>query len=487
MDQLSITIKVTEPEVLSGEELWVVVQLSNNGDQPASISDPNAAAARPVLYRMATDDGVPMYQMSQGAFRANRVSRGRTPLAIEPEELILGPGESVTFDEEIAKFADTPFAPGRYELDAVHTESGATSAAVELMVTLPSIYCLAALMCPVRQEAALVLSHGHQDGSISILQKDAFQSGPHSGTFQRRLSFPAGQGGADQLAVACIAEGYGVGRWFAWLHQGALSAARGAGSCLTAATAAPQPVGLKRAQLVSPGFQLDGEDGQGLFLVHGRAGNDTMLRQLSVTRERTRLSPPVKLCSGRVDRVVARFEAQGAQWRTHLVYTTAAAVYTCSLDHEGRRLGTPTMVHQHPELQLYCLELFPLGANLDAMVHLLYGPREDLQGMAYIRAPMIQGAIPLEEWTLDAPAEEGFVGCPCAIADQEGGQLPVVAQVDDRLVWAAAMGGQWQVLLEHLPPLGYLHLLASRGDFWVGWYDPIHGIAYIGPLGTEAA
>lgn len=482
MDASDLTLTVTprRRELLAGEELWVQVELRNEGQQAVQVTHPRSPAGRPVSYTMEpVGSSQPAVKISQAAYRRRRAGGDVLP-RLRSITATLEPGEALGFADDIAKYSDGALEPGDYRLVARHTELPLASDPVELRLVLPSIQSMSALLCPLRQQLAAAFDHTNNDGTVALYQKDTIGAGPDTGTFRRRQQLPAGVQ-LDGVAVACMAEDFGEGRWIAWLHHGLLGAARGAGTAVTSGQLAPCQLDVASPVLARPGFQLAGADGSGLFWVVGQLGPDAAVQQVSLNRGQVVMAAPVPLYAGQPARAVAHCDHVGGYWATHVVWIDdqSQAAWAVSLDPDGGALGGAEEVfgrHRGPAL---CLELFPLGPAGEAQVHLLFGPSpDDGRTMTYVRAPLIPGQVPLEEWTFPAPDQPAEAWAVANVGSQES--LPVVAKAGDALLWTRAIThDQWQVLDQGLPPIGNLHLLVSvKREHWVVWTDPLAGVRH---------
>lgn len=168
---------------------------------------------------------------SRLAFSGRR-SSGREDLGPPVRTAPVAPGQAVRITEDLARYCQTPPAPGDYRLVARYRHGGleAGSPPVPQRVRPPRIQHQVSLICPLRRSCCSLVAHDPGDGSSRLFQLETARSDPGDGTLQHRMDLASPP--AD-LALAAHAARVGFrDRWFAWVVDGQVGAARTSGATL---------------------------------------------------------------------------------------------------------------------------------------------------------------------------------------------------------------------------------------------------------------
>lgn len=483
MAALKMTVTPRRDQVLAREELWVDVTLTNTGDQPVDVPDPECAAPLPVVFVFDPVAGGDRVAATQAGYEAFLTGDDIMPRA-RMETRTLAPGEAASMSHDLALYTLGALRPGRYTLAARHEALGLAAPAVELEVVQPGVQMMHSVLCPMQLEVATVFEHLCDDDRIVLFQQGLMDLAPASAAFVRRreLDFTAP---LEALAVAVQPEAWADGRWFAWIQAEHICAMRGFDGSVTSGQIDPQLTALRQPGLARPGFHMSSGGGQGVFLAHGRDTQGwTCVQQFHFTRDTITPGPDVPLCRGELGQMIARCEhLGGASWRQQVVWSELdpAPVRACQLDAEGKPLDAPHDLFHTWRGPAVCMEMFPVGPGDQAVAHVLCGPGSDGHTMSYLRLPLAQGAAK-EEWTFQAPDQPVEAW---AISGLPGGGLPVVAFAGGQLLTTSAMSGAgWSLLFDQLPAVGNLQLLVTpEADYLVSWYSPLEGLQFY-PLMT---
>ena len=284
MEALAIVTFPVKPAVLTGESLPVRTVLDNNGTTPLQV--PSVDAVSQFVYELRPQEGNgPSYVVS-----AVDTNRRRSPHLPAPTPMVnqtLAPGESADRIEDLADYLDESIAPGKYFV-VVRYPGGSLTSLKSVVTVLPDN--IEAYSSAVSGNALTgALAHRRPDGGVTLLQRESLRD-PREGVFYQRQSLASA--GPITVATAIDVVPAGAGRWFAWLHDGILTASVGWGD-RTIVTTPPVHVDGTQAELISPGFQI--APGVGLFGVVNRKGDTAQLLAYLVDRSGLKLHWSVAL------------------------------------------------------------------------------------------------------------------------------------------------------------------------------------------------
>jgi len=144
---VKLLLSAGRTRALSGEGLPVEVLVRNGATTPIVLS---VGPANPIVFELrATPDG-PVAATRSSLMALREAIAGRSKRLPANTEEVVGPGDTVTFEENPAAGSSKPIPAGRYSLAARWEIDGTSvlSDAVELVVEPPSAGHLAALFCP---------------------------------------------------------------------------------------------------------------------------------------------------------------------------------------------------------------------------------------------------------------------------------------------------------------------------------------------------
>ncbi len=474
-DALDITVSPVEAEVLSGESLKVEVIVTNIDDEPIAVQAGRIPYS-PIIYELLSpDDHRMIYGVSQRTYRMRRAGK-RVPAPMKPVMKTLATGESVTYTEDLTKYAESGFAPGQYHLVAKYMLGRAfiASEPVDVWIVNPNIRNLSTVFCLLQGVMGTVFDHLNSDGSISLFQRETLTRDPENGVFWRRLNAPTSDP-LDDLAISIHTNPLGEGRWFAWLQSGSVSAARGWGDMVTASVE-PVAIELGDAKLVKPGIHL--ADGSGLFIVSGLSGGQPGIQQFIFSRQGAQGGNIIPLSQYQNEQILACYNPlENGQlylaWARESVGTTG--IYFCQYSMSSQEVTVPPELLYEGRPPLAAFEMQTLTGDGKAQVHALFGSGDG--EMNYVRIQLDRQKQSVEERAFPAPSAEAKAW---AISTADIDDPPVIARTDDSILWTQARkNAEWNVLTESTEEITHLHILASdRGGFWAGWVEPSFGIRY---------
>jgi hypothetical protein len=450
MEGLAIATFPVKSAVLSGESLPFRTVVENTGSTPLQV--PSVDAVSQFIYELRSQqEGGPNYVVS--AVDTNRRRSPYPPAPSQPVFQTLAPGESADRIEDLAEFLDEGIPPGRYFVTVRYPGGNITSpkAVVTILPDIVESFSSAVSVDTITS----VMAHRRYDGGVALFQREALRD-PQAAVFYQRQSLPSS--GPISVATAIDVVAAGAGRWFAWLHDGTLTASVGWGD-RTIVTTKPVRVDASQPELLSPGFQT--APGVGLFGVIDRKGDAVRLFAYVADRSGLKL-----------------------HWAAELSTAGAAAVqWNCQPN------GAVTVVWQEPASgRLLSKDFQPDGRSTDATARV----RTSSRPVAWAVAPSgplaisvlgaFQGSYRYARLGAESVAE------PNPIAELAGvtgwGFAPTATGVAIVAATASGIshikpGGAWQTVLETKTPQR-LHVFAMPGgSWWAEWVVPGYGIRRI--------
>jgi len=394
-----LTLATERLEVVSGESIEIRATLANEGTSPVSIP---TVSLSPIEYRITERDSGDSRLLGQ--VDDTETLRAGRPAPDLPEAIVrLAPGETVTYRDDLALYAQARLRPGRYRVTAACvTDAGRAEAALDEIVIHPArIESLATLHCFYAQVEATAFSHDGADGAW-IFQEDTRTQELRTGVFYRRHELPPG-GPVESMAVAVHAQPRLQGRWVGWTRDGAFAALAGWGDALTGLVE-PMRIDLTSPRVVSPGFQ-DGDE-TCLFLVAGERDGATWVVPCQITGAQD-ASPgePFLLCDGRPDRLLARgVDGENGIAGLDIVWSMESAggveLHALACGPDGRPTGPSRRLYRR-DRPLLTWDLAPYAAAAFGAIHLLAGSDSDDGSLAYRFVPL--DGSPVEEEPLLPP------------------------------------------------------------------------------------
>jgi hypothetical protein len=467
-------------EVISGESIQVRATIDNPGASPVTIP---TRTLSPVVYTLRPlASTAPAHVVSQ-VDDTEMLRAGRPAPALPREDEPVLPGEAVTYDDNVALYAQDRLPPARYRVTATcNTSDGPVEAALpEIDVQPARIGGASTLHCFYSHVQATAFSHTAPDRTVWIFQEETRTQELRTGVFYRRHQLPAGSDVSD-VAVAVHTRPRIAGRWVGWIRDHSFSALCGWGDALTGLVD-PVALELDAPRLVPPGFQ-DGDE-TCLFLIAGERDGATWLVSCAVSEPEASVGAPVKLCDGRPRRILARgYEADArtggmdVAWsETHADGGTELHAVSCAPD--GRPLpGSSRLLHRR-RASLLAWDLEPYGATAVGAVHALFGPESGDRRLIYVRAPLDGRTAALETPLPPLPPELTGPLQASAISGLEPGLMRIAAIAAGSIWTGSALDGGWMKLAD-APGARDLTLVTTPYEaYWgVVWVDPASGSRY---------
>jgi hypothetical protein len=480
---VKLLLSAGRTRALSGEGLPVEVLVRNGATTPIVLS---VGPANPIVFELrATPDG-PVAATRSSLMALREAIAGRSKRLPANTEEVVGPGDTVTFEENPAAGSSKPIPAGRYSLAARWEIDGTSvlSDAVELVVEPPSAGHLAALFCPFTGSQAQAFDH-HGDGA-RLYQRETDSQRANASVFWSRAEVST----VGSLVLAVHIQPELSGRWLGWVSEGSLGALVGLGSG-TSAEPPPTKVGLVDPVLVEPALQRTSASpshdvfnwGEALFLVAGGRDGAGHVQAFVATDAAITSGPVAPLGATAPSRVLARWSIATQTIRLVWAETTPggtrilARSYTRDLQ---PLTSEPSSLYERGS-PLAALELEPIDdGRTPGFVHALFGPEgdnPDLRHLVYACIPLDDPAATPEKLLLPAPraSVDSY-----AISGSPTGGLIVLAKVGSE-VWrtAARDPSRWQVHIQDVPELRHLRL-ATAHRYWAAMgADPVLGIVCV--------
>ncbi len=470
-------------EVLPGEQLWVDVVVTNVGDEPVELPNLESADVSPVTFELrSVETGEVAYTVSQVEFREKRGGYD-TLEEEEADPITLAPRQSMELSENIAEYASQGFVPGRYQIVAEYPFRDDTieSSPTEFRVDFPKINREVTAYCLANDVFSAVFDHTRIDKTIVVYEKETDTGDPQDGVYVNRLAL------TDTRPLTGLATSVHVdyeleGRWFAWLQNGALAAAKVWGTVVQASLE-PVSVDLEQPRLISAGFQRD--DNSGLFVVVGMRHNEVVAREFLVTEQGARSLNALPLCYKMPDTIISHYSGGGSRGRLTLIWGETqpglSQLYARSYTANGQAIDpAPRMLYERKSPLVYFdIEAFDDGDP--KRLHALFGPEDpespdvERKQMSYVRIDVGPTKQLARRSTFPVPEDPVD---NWAVSSREDYGLPVVALSRKKLLWTLAeQAGSWMTLVEDMGTANKLCLLSSEeGNYWAQWLDPNKGI-----------
>ena len=456
MDGLTIGTVPKDRAVLPGEQFLVETTFENHGARAAQV--PNRQGPSPFVYELLAEKNRAVLLSISMIMRDERRMRDLLPPKMFPMEM-LGPGESLSRDEDLAEYLNAGIAPGKYLLRAKypHDQPVAETALAPITVLTPKYESFSSAVCPRLQILTSVFAHRREDGGVLILQRDSLAD-PREGVFYRRLKLDAGP--PVSVATAVNVVNAGSGRWFGWLRGGALQAAHGWGNRIITQPG-PLVVGDGGARLISPGFQVD--VGVGLFGVVVPQGGRLMLRTVRATAQGLKVAWQGD---------IGPDSAQDVRWNhrpeqgTTVVWRDPATslLHHAAFHPDGKPLQADAVLTRVPVIA------WDLETTGDPVVRMVARDAAGNYRLATFRQGPGKPADPLQSLP---PLENVSQWGICGVGDESA----KVVAVSAAKLWAASAGQTTWVPIADVKDTSNLHAFSPRGrTCWAEWVERGSGI-----------
>jgi hypothetical protein len=479
MATLELAIVPEHSEVLSGESLPVDVTLTNAGPDRAEVRSPDEQSAFQYLLK-PREEGGREYLLSVEDWLTSSWENPPKPRKLKTREV--GPGESLSYKEEIAEYAGEPLLPGSYRLTVLYEHEGGQFVSPEvplsIVVPRPTPTGLVAAPGPSEGRLGLVVAHRVAEGGVVLYQRESDSGRPATGVLYRRREWAEASALGGIASAVELTENRGI-RWFAWIEGGALGAGYAEGESLFG-TLGPKPLELESPSIHPIGWQITLEDT--VFVALGTQ-SDGPVQIASVTFEAGK--------DGTVE--TASLDAAGppqlwaAQYRPgsdpaafDVVWTEAgedgARVRRQTLRPGTRKREEPALLGRR-DAPVAALSLDPVAGPEPSVVDVLLGPAGKEAQMTLLRIPLA-GGEPVGEWTFPAPrGPEGELPSAWRLPDRTFPRQMALAWSTGRLVAGRVEGeGTWTTVADPAPEEGHLALASIRGVLYGVWADPETGI-----------
>ena len=477
MAPLNLSIAPLSSDVVSGERLGVRVVVTNPGPQAAVVAGPKSPSEFEFVLR--PDDGRAPRTLTAVAARLARTIDPPPPL---PRATVtLAPGDSATYEDDLAAYATSPLPPGRYAL-TVALGAGADrneSPAVALTVVPPAVRALAAVID--RSGASRLVStfaHATAGGDVVIFQRESRPQLPADGVSHRRATVVAPGPATVAVAVGVELDRQRGGRWFGWQHGDAIGAGI-AENVRIFQRVEPVPVGLGAVALHHVGWQPTINDA--VFAALGTAADGRVaLAAVSVTGRGAHAiaTAPLGIASVPAHWAV-RWQRGGASPRFDVVWARRSEGRT-RVEHQvatpGALAPAVTVTLLDSAEPVVALALDPVDGP--GVADVLVGPAADGQ-LTLLRLPL-GGGPPRGRWTAAAPADrDGRRPTAWALgAPAMGDPIALAGLGASLLSWRVAKGDAWTSLPAGAGPASHLTLAPVAGRAWAVWAEPESGLRY---------
>ncbi len=481
MPAFQVTIAPQNPEAIVGESLNVAVTLKNLQEGPVEVVSADTGADTEFLLEPVGAGQEPRVLSSLLA----RAKRSDDPLPQLPVAMTkLGPGEEVVYREDLSFYAVEPLKPGRYRLSVSCPAGGERhrSPAVPIAIVPPRVQALALAPGAGLRRLGMVFAHDNGDKSLAIFQRESAPNKPADGISYRRATLK------PPAVVSGVATSmdFGVqweGRWYAWLHDGRLSAGVAQGHVVFTQLE-PVALGLTAPTLHGAGWQSTVETATFVALGANAKGRPT-LAAATFEAKGTAAVKASLLAAPAVPTLWAAARHMKADPPRYTIVWAAPWKEATRVQRQYPRfveadtepdaltlLETPGPVR--------ALALAPVAdAGVDTVDALVGGSAQDRRLTLY-RLP-IDGGEPKGKWTFAAPAERtGETPTAYTLLRAPVADPPVLAKLGATvLLCRVASGGGWVPLAENAPRADHLRLETIKdGSIWAIWADPDLGIQY---------
>jgi hypothetical protein len=462
-----ISIQPVAREVLSGEQLFIKISLTNTSDH--SISMPDIYSKSPFFYEINGKSG------SIAVSQASAVSRDIGQDVAPPDEtpkMKIDPGATVETTEDLAEYMEAPLKIGAYTLTARMVIAG------ERIVSAPATFAISGqvpsfmstIFCPLRHVGSSILTHSAKNGGTVLYQRDCNEPHMDRGVFIKRAEIPKGET-VQGVSVAAQIGTASEGRWFACLTSTAILATRGWGVLLNPAI---QRLDIKmtRASIVDRGFQL--ADLNAVFFVFSGEKNNPILTGYSASADGIKEKMKISLGTGIPAEV--KVAAQDG------MADNLTVVWIAKKD-KGYSLHCKKITKSHSsenEIMLYSSQNILSGLSLDIFGTnpegcCIEGPLTPSNRYACIRFTINEKPI-LKKENFIVPS-----GSASQISAQPCGTATLLAAVLDKTVAWRTIDPKdtWRVIGHEESAVSNVQLLhVTKEPVWIQWFSTISGLRF---------
>jgi hypothetical protein len=492
MANIQLTLSLYKTDYMSGESIVLGVTITNNGNEVVSLQ---ATPEWSVQYELLSpDERKVIYKISSNDLPW-RTDPDAPVLELEFDEI--PPGESISYEEDIASYVSGAICAGEYNLVAqgkINDELFKSEPAK--IVIHPSQYrFFNTEYCTYSGSFVSILEHQDIDKKFYGYLRESMTILADYGVFYRYTACEKLQ----DIGFSVYADSRIRGRWAAHIQNGTFNASlTDEGDLL--GRSSEISLELTQPQLVKPGFQMipAGNDrfGPALFMVKGLHNNQAVIQPYTVSIDCTKKGERIQLGTTLPEKIIAGFSTSRQGREIVLAWPekngTGFRIVTRTLSKEGLPVASEPVTVLKKDVPLLAMELAPISTDQEHWIHALYGPvrveevKTDDQVkkivvLAYCRIPLNGTGQAIQEYPVQAP--EGSYEKPVellAISGYTTGGLHIIAKHNEDILHASAKKFTgWSVLFSGLSQTSNLHLAADMSNYWCAiWFDPERGIMY---------
>ena len=484
MSGVQISLSLPSPRWVIGQPFIVTVQLHNTTEVPVQV--PTTLSPSEFEFRLTSAELQVAREISGARLRQGK----RRDPAPAPRTLTsLAPGAKADYAENLAEYAQPPFAPSHYEVTVRWTKGtpgSDTSPASSLQIVGPKAVSVVPVSDPANGPAVLWASQ-EGDGTVQLLEGEGGPEHPAAST-SHEWARVAGQGVPDMaLAVAALPQD-GT-RWFGYLEGGQLRAGVAQGATVFFMS---EPLALSLPQPRLHRFAWQTSVNNALFLALGTAVDHTSatLAMVAVSADgMNRITPVAFSTEGPVlDWAAQLVMADGAAASLALVLAVQSPAGVRLLGYDvaadGRVLGARELALRAEPLHTMALAPLPpadretsgvSGAVIDA----LFGPSGSPPRLNFLRLPL-DGRAASSELAVPVPVDPpGQAATAWALAPCHSSAPRMAGRYGHQLIGKVLVpAGKGFVVTPDAKDATQLHLDLMGDDWWAIWVDPALGLRY---------
>lgn len=474
-NEFQIELQVFPPTIIAGEEFFVETLVRNIGTRETQFRE--SLTGSPFIYELInTDDASLECSISESYYYNWKDPQGHGAQD-EWVDIPLGIAEEMGYRETLSEFLTQPIPPGHYRLVCTYDDGTAQfrSSAIDFEIIAPMPVAQSQCYCPTTDTHLALWAHRDATGHFQLLQRESIDDNPADGSFRlRRKNISQDiRSTASAIPVSPTARG----RWFSWIEENRLAAAKSWGDALTAT---PPPLMLDATDLQLLDLGLQDAAGDALFFAYDIS--EPFLRAYHCSEQAVEMEKvPLPFWPA----LTARMTIVGTEnirlGQTVLIWATKAdqttRVYAASLDQ--LRNGEQPLLVAASTLPLSAWASPIVDLNSPPVLRLLWGPGEMDNICHYQRIGVGGGETTAnnEQWAFTPPNARVDLW---VIAPSAGDFLPVVAKSGSDLLWVnASASKEWQTLpvaaLAERPTLSQ----SNDGQHWLTYFASGLGQRYL--------
>ena len=489
---LQLNLQARAQPFIAGGPMPLGLNLRNTGD--TAVEAPAYEGPTQFEYLLLTENGATTIESL--SYRKKELSRsgGLRPRLV-PNVQPLAPGGVLLYRDDLADLTLHPFAPGKYQLEAIYRLPGnvlvrSNRVPIQVIASRP-VATVQGLDSP-RANLNAYEFHREDDARFTLRKWESSTDHPLQGRFQN-LHTQAIEAPVSSFAMAMEVEAADLGRWrwVAWTSGGQVWAE------VTRAIDVKYPsgglaTGLSAPALLEYGYQF--ADGHGLFLVAGLGSAGRKIRLLTLPADEelppqfTDVPLPVvpdapAMATFYAARAIS--DGAGGEGRYEIALSwllrtpNATGFVMARLDPGTAALNSPPRTVFSTNRSVLAHAVPPVVMeDIPQSLAFLLAPAES--GGAYtLQTVNVHDTAQVEAWNLPPFGDSAMEAAPperWILPSDHAANAPVVA-VSDRRLWLVRPGSGWHdTKLELTTAASPVRLWSlPNGEFWCTWFDTVHG------------